>query len=79
MEEYSRDEVALHCTAQDFWVIVDGYVYHLDAEFVTMLHPGGRIILEVAGKDGSAMFRDHHNLEKVMPILEEYCIGKFKK
>ncbi|CAJ1036868.1 Cytochrome b5-like Heme/Steroid binding domain containing protein, putative [Leishmania lindenbergi] len=79
MKEYTREEVATHCTLEDCWVIVDGHVYHLDVEFITTLHPGGQIVLESAGKDGSVMFHDHHSLERVKPILEEYLIGKLRE
>ncbi|KAG5464317.1 hypothetical protein LSCM1_00499 [Leishmania martiniquensis] len=79
MQEFTRDEVEAHCTPQDFWVIVDGHVYHLDVDFITTLHPGGLIIMGSAGKDGSATFREHHNIEKVKPFSEEHCIGKLKE
>ncbi|KAG5489635.1 hypothetical protein GH5_00513 [Leishmania sp. Ghana 2012 LV757] len=79
MKEYTREEVAAHCTPQNFWVIVDGYVYHLDVDFVTTLHPGGLVIMESAGKDGSVTFHEHHNAEKVKSVLEEYCIGKLRE
>lgn len=78
MEEFTREEVAKHRTPRDFWTIVDGHVYHFDVEFVTALHTGGLAILEAGGKDGSVIFHEHHNPERVKPILNEYLIGKLK-
>lgn len=73
--EYTKDEVAKHRTATDFWTVVDGVVYQLDEEFVRSIHPGGLYIMEAAGKDGSTLFHENHNPEAVMPALEEYRIG----
>ncbi|KAK7200552.1 cytochrome b5 1 [Novymonas esmeraldas] len=79
MMEYTREEVAAHRTPRDFWTIIDGDVYHFDVEFITTLHPGGLIILESAGKDGSVAFHDNHDMERVKPVLDEYRIGKLKR
>ncbi|KAL7695696.1 cytochrome b5 1 [Lotmaria passim] len=76
--EYTAEEVAKHNTPRDYWTIVDGYVYHFDVEFVTTLHPGGLYILEAAGKDGTKLFHEHHNVERVVDVMREYRIGKLK-
>ncbi|KAG5490623.1 hypothetical protein JKF63_00744 [Porcisia hertigi] len=79
MVAYTRDEVAAHCTPKDYWTIVDGYVYHFDIDFITTLHPGGLSIVEAAGKDGSLMFHENHDFEKVKPLLDKYCIGELRE
>ncbi|KPI89004.1 putative cytochrome b5 1 [Leptomonas seymouri] len=77
--EYTLEEVARHNTPRDFWTVIDGEVYHFDVEFVTTMHPGGLYILEAAGKDGSKLFHEHHNAERLRDMMRDYHIGKVKQ
>ena len=49
------DEVPKHTTKDDCWTVVDGLVYNL-TPFVPY-HPGGKKIMQGAGKESSEMFR----------------------
>lgn len=74
---YTREEVALHCTKEDCWMIIDGKVYDLTSYFP--FHPGGvRALLKFAGKDGTENVQFHS--PKMMKLLEEYFfIGYLEK
>ncbi len=53
-------EVALHCTADDAWVVLRGRVYNMTPYL--RFHPGGAaVLMEVAGKDGTALFDKWHS------------------
>ena len=55
----SSGEVALHNTASDCWVVIDGSVYQLD-KYMSQ-HPGGKSVLTaLCGKDGSKAFANQH-------------------
>ncbi len=55
----SASEVALHNTASDCWVVIDGSVYQLD-KYMSQ-HPGGMSVLtSLCGKDGSRAFANQH-------------------
>jgi len=51
-------EIAKHCTADDFWTAIDGMVYDMSNYSAT--HPGGSIIMLVAGTDSTVMFNQYH-------------------
>eukprot|EP00158_Paraphelidium_tribonemae_P003257 Partr_v1_DN25998_c0_g1_i2_m68809 putative acyl-CoA dehydrogenase len=68
LKPYSRDEVAKHSTATDFWLIIDGLVYDL-TRFAAM-HPGGEGILDAfRGRDATVDFYSLHRHQ----ILEKYA------
>eukprot|EP01133_Synstelium_polycarpum_P005746 gene5746-6650_t len=50
------DQVKLHNTAKDLWMVIDDKVYDL-TEFLDE-HPGGDILLEGAGKDATYLFEE---------------------
>ncbi|SCV99413.1 LAFE_0A02630g1_1 [Lachancea fermentati] len=61
------EEVSRHCTPEDCWVVIDGYVYDL-TDFIDV-HPGGRAIIEAnAGKDVSKVFDPLHAPD----VIEKY-------
>ncbi len=78
LREIEKSEVAAHSSEEDFWIIVDGLVYAFTAEFVDS-HPGGPVILDAAGKDGSIMFEDAGHGDGARTVLKDFCIGKLKK
>ncbi|ETN78038.1 cytochrome b5-like Heme/Steroid binding domain protein [Necator americanus] len=51
--EYTRNEVARHCTADDLWIIFDGKVHNMTPYFE--FHPGGSAMLRQAGKKSFAL------------------------
>jgi hypothetical protein len=71
---YSREEVALHNTPADCWVIIFNKVYNL-SKFLA-LHPGGASsILDYAGRDASEPFRQLHTPAVLAKYDEKLCIG----
>jgi cytochrome b involved in lipid metabolism len=56
--KYTMDQVALHNTREDCWVVVDGEVYDI-TRFLRKHPPGMGIILKYAGKDVTNHFEYH--------------------
>ena len=53
-------EVAKHNTAGDCWVVLGGKVFDLTA--FSPSHPGGSaLVTDLAGTDGTAVFKDAHD------------------
>ncbi|PIO73104.1 cytochrome b5-like Heme/Steroid binding domain protein [Teladorsagia circumcincta] len=50
--EYTLNEVARHCTADDLWIAYKGEVYDMTSYLSS--HPGGNAMLRQAGKDDNA-------------------------
>ena len=70
----TAEEVALHATEDDCWVIVNGQVYDV-TEFLGS-HPGGRTILAgVGGTDASAMFNSLHDASILDEVAAPYRLG----
>jgi len=62
--EFTREEVAKHCTASDCWIIVSNGVYNV-TNFLGE-HPGGRsVLLHHAGKDCTKEFLEQHSLDYI--------------
>ena len=78
-QEFTRDEVKKHNTAEDCWITIRKKVYAFPLEFVMESHPGGPVMLEAAGKDGTILFEDGPHGDPAREILEEYRIGVLKK
>ena len=57
VKTYSLKEVKKHSTKEDAWTIINGKVYDI-TEWIPN-HPGGQIIMEIVGKDGSEFFNRH--------------------
>lgn len=69
---YTSDDVALHNSASDCWLIVNGKVY--DVTSFIPSHPGGSAIIPYCGADGSAAFGSIHQPGTVN-LLPTYYIG----
>ena len=54
LEQITADEVALHNQASDCWTIINGLVYDITA--YVPRHPGGSVITEACGTDGTNLF-----------------------
>ena len=74
---FTAAEVAVHNTADDCWLVVDGVVY--DVTPFLSEHPGGKkVVVAQAGKDATAKFRLFHQpsvLKKYGPSLEVGRLG----
>jgi salicylate hydroxylase len=69
----TREEVALHNTKDDCWVIIRGKVYDITAW--APHHPGGGGIARMyAGKEATAEFGDYHSAQAVAHMAH-FCIG----
>eukprot|EP01026_Neomeris_dumetosa_P033057 TRINITY_DN2629_c0_g1_i4.p1 TRINITY_DN2629_c0_g1~~TRINITY_DN2629_c0_g1_i4.p1 ORF type:complete len:440 (-),score=5.12 TRINITY_DN2629_c0_g1_i4:61-1320(-) len=68
-------EVAQHSQPSDCWIVVNNKVYDV-TEFVEE-HPGGKVIMEFAGKDASEMFETFHS-KKAWQQLSEFYIGQIQ-
>jgi salicylate hydroxylase len=69
----TREEVALHNTRDDCWIIISGKVYDI-TEWAPH-HPGGAGIARMyAGKEATAEFGDYHSAEAVAHMAH-FCIG----
>lgn len=53
---YAMNEIALHATAEDCWVVIDDNVYDLTLYIMTRAE--GQIVLADCGKDVTALFVD---------------------
>lgn len=54
----SLKELALHNADSNCWIAVRGNVYDISCYWKE--HPGGRVILKAAGKDGTDLFNKSH-------------------
>eukprot|EP00941_MAST-03F_sp_MAST-3F-sp1_P001523 g1523.t1 len=73
---YSMSEVAKHNKPNDLWVVLNGKVYDLTK--FHRAHPGGsKLILDVAGMDGTAPFNAVHPKDMAERLLgPSVVIGK---
>uniref|UniRef100_A0AC35UHH9 Cytochrome b5 heme-binding domain-containing protein n=1 Tax=Rhabditophanes sp. KR3021 TaxID=114890 RepID=A0AC35UHH9_9BILA len=72
---FTRDEVMMHSTYDDLWVIINENVYDLTT--FADNHPGGlEVILEYAGLDCSAVFEDKNHSTLAYRMLDAFKIGK---
>ncbi len=70
----TREEVALHNTKDDCWIVISGKVY--DITKWAPHHPGGAGIARMyAGKDATAEFGDYHSAKAVAHMVH-FCIGE---
>eukprot|EP01117_Protostelium_nocturnum_P006938 TRINITY_DN2486_c0_g1_i2.p1 TRINITY_DN2486_c0_g1~~TRINITY_DN2486_c0_g1_i2.p1 ORF type:complete len:251 (+),score=57.31 TRINITY_DN2486_c0_g1_i2:143-895(+) len=68
-EEWSVEEVALHNTEDDCWIIVNNCVYDITAYF--SFHPGGkRALIKFAGRDATENVQFHSS--KMLMLLNKY-------
>lgn len=73
--KYTIEEVSLHTTKEDVWIIIDENVYDI-TDFIKE-HPGGKdILLSFGGNDVTDMFHDLHKPSILKDIAERYKIGE---
>ncbi|KAH0533400.1 hypothetical protein TsFJ059_001974 [Trichoderma semiorbis] len=77
MQEYSTEEVAVHKTRDDLWVMIHGKVY--DVSKYVRDHPGGAdVLIDVAGTDATEAYEEVGHSEDADGILKTYLIGTAK-
>lgn len=73
----SEEELALHNNEKDLWVAIEGKVYNL-TDYKT--HPGGfQVLVEVAGRDGTAEFLDANHPSYIDEDMPQYYIGDLEQ
>jgi cytochrome-b5 reductase len=71
------DEVRRHNTRGDAWMVLSGRVYNLTPYFP--FHPGGEdVLMQAAGRDGTALFRRYHPWVNGHALLEACLLGSLK-
>ena len=74
LSTYTMEEVALHSSKEDCWVVVQGAVYDV-TEFLP-IHPGGGAILaSQGGKDATDFFTELHRPQVLEEVGAQYKIG----
>jgi len=77
LETFTLEEVALHNSPKDLWVIMNRRVYDLTR--FHKFHPGGSaVILQMAGKDATAAANAAHKTLLPGNLMKEFCIGNVK-
>ena len=86
---YTMEEVAAH--GSDFenyigcWTVINDKVYDITEFADTFKHPGGEMIYQACGKDGTTLFETRPegsgtpHSANAREILEKYYIGDLKK
>lgn len=70
---FTWSEIGKHKSANDCWVVVKGKVYDVSG-FVSE-HPGGRLILNGAGRDATPLVMSYHPLY-VQNLIKKFEIGQ---
>lgn len=73
---YSWEQIRLHNSLQDCWVVVEGKVHDV-TEWVSK-HPGGNLIALGAGREATALVYSYHP-SSVFEILKKYYIGEVEE
>ena len=75
---YTKDEVALHNSEFDCWLIIKNRVYNI-TDYLNK-HIGGKILLlHYGGKDATIEFNRLNHTNKAKKILENYYIGDLEE
>ena len=75
MREVSLAEVAVHTSEDDAWVIIEGLVYDVSEWHED--HPGGsEILLELAGKDATALFAAVQHSPDAIAERARFLVGR---
>jgi cytochrome b involved in lipid metabolism len=71
------DEVRQHSAPGDTWMVLSGRVYNIGPYMP--FHPGGaEILMQAAGKDGTALFQRYHPWVNGHALLESCLLGALK-
>ncbi|KAF7713171.1 Uncharacterized protein PECH_001714 [Penicillium ucsense] len=77
MKELTTEELKLDKEKTDPWVAIQGKVYHV-AEYAKDHPEGMNVLLDVAGQDATAAYKDVGHSEDANEILESYVIDTLK-
>ena len=78
LPEVSMDEVALHNTQDDLWIVINGKAY--DVSQWKDDHPGGDdVLLQNGGKDVSELFRNVGHSPDALAIRRNFMVGLVKR
>ncbi|KAI5807423.1 cytochrome b5 [Peziza echinospora] len=77
IKEFTYDDVKVHDSKNDLWVVVNDKVYDI-TKFVDE-HPGGEeVLLDVAGVDSTEAFDDVGHSDEAREILATLLVGNIK-
>ena len=71
---YTNDEVALHNSDKDCWIIINNRVYNI-TDYLDKHIGGKKLLLHYGGKDATDEFNRLNHTKKAQKILESYYIG----
>lgn len=71
------EEIKKHNRKTDCWIILENKVY--DITNYIKYHPGGDIILDAAGKDGTSLYQYYHPWVNVQALIGRFQIGVLKR
>lgn len=74
-EELTVAKVAQHKEADNAWIIIDDFVYDAAKFLRSEFHPGGQVILTMAGKDATDVFHAYHPKYVAVRKLPKYRVG----
>ena len=78
LPEVSIEEVALHNSPNDLWIVIHGKVYNV-SEWKDS-HPGGEdVLIENGGKDASELFNNVGHSPDAIELRANYLIARLKK
>jgi hypothetical protein len=72
---YTKENVALHNTASDCWMIINNNVYNLTS-FVNTHSGGSAVIIGQCGKDGTAVFNSGPHSSSTINTISSMMLGK---
>jgi len=81
---FSWEEFCAHQKLEDFWVLIDDCIYDI-TKWINpnpltnqIPHPGGKMPLQTARRDGTYIFEISHSTNESYKLLKNYFIGRLK-
>lgn len=81
---YELEDVALHSTPTDCWLVIESKVYDVTKFVASKRHPGGAAILQGCGKDATELFNTRPmgsktpHSDTARGFLPQFYIGDLK-
>lgn len=74
LQKYTSEQLKLHNTEQDCYIALMNKVFNVTSYFD--FHPGGkRMLMSVAGKDGTVLFQKYHAWVNADYLLDKCLVG----